>query len=82
MSLLAKAKAVPVKGKAAPAVDPEHLELALAFLRREVTGSQIAVALEVAAGSAGSWVLTTIRAGLDTGAISIVKAPAVKAVAK
>lgn len=78
MSLLAKAKAVPVQGRAAPSVDSEELDLALAVMRREITPTQAAAALEKPVSTASHWVLATLRAGLDTGAISIVKKAAGK----
>lgn len=73
MSLLAKAKAVPVQGRAAPTVDHDELDLAIALLRREIAPTQVAAALEKPVGSVSHWLMITIRAGFDTGAIALTK---------
>lgn len=82
MSLLSKVKAVPVRGKVLPSVDGEDLEVVLAYLRGEVTAAQIGASLEKSQGFVIGWAMRTLRSAIALGHVTVLKAPAVKAVSR
>ena len=77
MSLLERARAVPVRiGRSAGPTD-ERIELALAWLRGDITITQAAVALESAVNGATYAKLTTaLREAHRRGLLSIAERPA------
>lgn len=82
MSLLAKVKAVPVRGKVLPSVDGEDLDVVLAYLRGEVTAAQIGASLEKSQGFVTGWAMRVLRSAIALGQVTVTKTPAVKAVAR
>lgn len=84
MSLLAKVKAVPARGKVLPTVDSEDLDVVLAYLHGEVTAAQIGASLEKSQGWVIGWATRVLRSAIALGDVTITKvpAPAIKAVAR
>lgn len=82
MSLLSKVKAVPVRGRVLPSVDGEDLDVALAYLRGEVTAAQVGAAMEKTQGWVIGWAMRTLRSAFALGQVTVTKTPAVKAVSR
>jgi hypothetical protein len=77
VSLLAKAKAIPVKGRAFE-VDEDELELAIAYARDEISGAACALATDSKPGTIGPYLLRVLMQAIRAGRVKLVEVPAGK----